>query len=196
MPRDGDQMRRRLQEAALSLYTTNGFDRTTTAEIAALAGVTERTFFRHFADKREVFFEGEAELIARLVDGVRYAPDGAAPIAMLLHAFCSVAPLVEANRPFLEPRQKVIEAVPALRERALAKSAAVTAALSAALVERGIDAPLAMLAAQTGIAAFGLAAGTWHGDSSSGLASHLERAFGHLYGLTQPVQMPPASPGA
>jgi len=174
-----------LQEAALELYATNGFDQTTTAEIATRAGVTERTFFRHFADKREVFFEGEAALIAMLVDGVHCAPDGDAPMEVLLHAFRSVVALVEANRPFLEPRQKVIEAIPALRERALAKAAAVTAALSAALVERGVDYPLAMLAAQTGIAAFGYAASTWHGDSSSGLASHLDRAFAHLHELAQ-----------
>lgn len=72
----------------------------------------------HFADKREVFFEGEVALISMLVEGVHETPDDAAPMEMLLHAFSSVAALVEANRPFLEPRKKVIEAVPALRERA------------------------------------------------------------------------------
>ena len=62
MPRSGEQARRRLQQAALELYRAQGYDRTTTAEIAAQAGVTERTFFRHFADKREVLFDGEAVL--------------------------------------------------------------------------------------------------------------------------------------
>lgn len=189
MPRDGAHVRRRLQEAALELYSTNGFDRTTTAEIAAQAGVTERTFFRHFADKREVFFEGEADLIATLVEGVHRAPGGGSPMKVLLHAFCSVAPLVEANRPFLEPRQKVIEATPALQERALAKSAAVTTALSAALADRGIELPIAMLAAQTGIAAFGFAVRMWHMDSASGLADHLERAFARLHELTQSTRV-------
>ncbi|WP_242411366.1 TetR family transcriptional regulator [Burkholderia sp. A1] len=177
-----------MQDAALDLYTTKGFDQTTTAEIAAQAGVTERTFFRHFADKREVFFDGEGALVEKLVEGVRGAPDGDAPMRVLLRAFTSVAAMVEANRAFLGPRQKVIEAVPALRERALAKSAAVTAALSAALVERGIEAPLAMLAARTGVAVFGLAAHTWHGTTTPGLASHLEQAFAHLQDLTHPPE--------
>lgn len=189
MARNGEQVRRRLQDAALELYTTKGFDQTTTAEIAAQAGVTERTFFRHFADKREVFFEGEVALISMLVEGVHETPDDAAPMEMLLHAFSSVAALVEANRPFLEPRKKVIEAVPALRERALAKSAAVTSALSAALVERGVEPALAMLAAQAGIAAFGFAASMWHRDLSSGLGSHLDRAFAQLYKLTAPNKL-------
>ncbi|WGS54055.1 TetR/AcrR family transcriptional regulator [Paraburkholderia sp. D15] len=185
MPRNGDAVRRRLQDAALDLYTKNGFDQTTTAQIAAQAGVTERTFFRHFADKREVFFDGEVELIEKLMEAVRSTPDGAAPLDMLIRAFTAVAPLVEANRPILAPRQRVIEAVPALQERALAKSAAVTAALAQALVERGTEPALAMLAARTGIAAFGFAAATWHGDVSSSLASHVEGAFAQLCGLTQ-----------
>lgn len=188
MPKNGEEVRRRLQEAALELYTLKGFDETTTAEIAAQAGVTERTFFRHFADKREVFFEGEQALITELCNGMRGAPDTAAPMELLLCAFHAVAPLVEANRPFLEPRQKVIAATPGLQERALAKNALVTERLSAALVERGIEPVLAMLAAQAGIAAFGYATRKWHADPSAGLNSHLDHAFTQLRELTQPAR--------
>ena len=74
MPRSGAEARRRLREAALELYRERGFDQTTAAEIAERAGVNERTFFRHFPDKREVLFDGEADLRAALARAVTEAP--------------------------------------------------------------------------------------------------------------------------
>src|ERR1700731_4121568 len=71
--------RGRLEQAALALYGERGFEQTTGAEIAARAGLTERTFFRHFADKREVLFGG-GELQELLVSAVAGAPDSAAPM--------------------------------------------------------------------------------------------------------------------
>src|SRR5277367_3056490 len=70
----------RLQEAALALYSERGFDQTTAAQIAARAGLTERTFFRHFADKREVLFGGSALLQERIVTGVVEAPEADGPL--------------------------------------------------------------------------------------------------------------------
>ena len=72
--------RGRLEQAALALYSERGFDNTTVAEIAARAGVTERTFFRYFADKREVLFSGAGTLQELLVNAVVRAPDSVAPI--------------------------------------------------------------------------------------------------------------------
>ena len=72
--------RGRLQEAALALYSERGFDQTTAAQIAARAGLTERTFFRHFADKREVLFGGSALLQERIVAGVAEAPPEDGPL--------------------------------------------------------------------------------------------------------------------
>ena len=74
MPRDGEKVRRLLQRAALELYGERGYEETTAAEIAAKAGVTERTFFRHFADKREVLFDGETALADVLSRAVLEAP--------------------------------------------------------------------------------------------------------------------------
>src|SRR5258708_35332057 len=71
--------RGRLQEAALALFAERGFDKTTAAQIADRAGVTERTFFRHFADKREVLFGGSAVLQERIVAGVAGAPGDDGP---------------------------------------------------------------------------------------------------------------------
>ena len=76
MPRDAQKVRRRLQDAALKLYQTRGYEQTTAADIAAEAGVTQRTFFRHFADKREVLFSGEDEFIDAITSAVVSAPQG------------------------------------------------------------------------------------------------------------------------
>ena len=71
--------RERLQAAALELFATRGFEQTTAAEIAQSVGLTERTFFRHFSDKREVLFYGQEQFLQAFLDGVQAAPPGAAP---------------------------------------------------------------------------------------------------------------------
>ena len=80
MPRSGEEARRRLQQAALELFCERGYEQTTTSEIAARAGVTERTFFRHFPDKREVLFDGQITLRAALMDAVAEAPETLQPL--------------------------------------------------------------------------------------------------------------------
>lgn len=184
MPRSGAEARRRLRQAALELYCERGFDRTTTAEIAARAGVNERTFFRHFPDKREVLFDGEADLRAALTEAVRAAPDGLSPLETLLHACRKAGRLLEENRPFAEPRLAVIAATPALRERELAKAASLTEAVTEALRQRGVDDRLAVLAAQSGWAAFHQAAQAWIDDPANDLNTHLSRSFDDLRTLS------------
>src|ERR1700685_2866643 len=97
-------VRLRLQRAALELYAERGFDRTTAADIAALAGVTERTYFRHFPDKREVLFDGEAETRAAIVDAVSGVPAGRPPLPALLEAFLAAVPVFEQDRAVKEVR--------------------------------------------------------------------------------------------
>ena len=116
--------RGRLQEAALALYSERGFDQTTAAQIAARAGLTERTFFRHFADKREVLFGGSALLQERIVAGVAGAPpERRAPRRRGLGLAAAAAMLGEFRRDLSRQRQAVIAANPELRERELAKLA-------------------------------------------------------------------------
>jgi AcrR family transcriptional regulator len=184
VPRSGAEARRRLQQAALELYRERGFDQTTTAEIAARAGLNERTFFRHFPDKREVLFDGEATLRAALVQAVAEAPDGLQPLEILLWAFRKAGRILEDNRPFTAPRLAVIAVTPALRERELAKAASLTAAVAQALRQRDVADRLAGLAAQTGWAAFHQAAQAWIDDPSQSLAAHLSRAFDDLRALS------------
>ncbi|PRY35724.1 TetR family transcriptional regulator [Umezawaea tangerina] len=191
MPRSGVEARRRLREAALDLYRERGFDQTTTAEIAARAGVNERTFFRHFPDKREVLFDGEPTLRDALTQAVAEAPDGLEPLDVLLSAFRKAGRVLEETRPFSEPRLALIAVTPALRERELAKAAALTEAVADALRERGVADRLADLAAHTGWAAFHHAAQDWVDDSSRSLDEHLARAFDDLRALSAPSGVPP-----
>ena len=178
MPRSGEEVRRRLQIAALTLYGKQGYDATTAAEIAAEAGVTERTFFRHFPDKREVLFDGD--LSAALAQAIAEVPDATAPLAVLRQAFHAMVPLVERNRPFVEPRSKIIAETPALRERELAKLASLQDAAAEALTARGIPDRQAMLAARVAMAALGQAMHEWKSDSEGVFDSLLTQAFDDL----------------
>jgi AcrR family transcriptional regulator len=182
MPRAPD-LRRRLQDIALELYGEHGFESVTTAQIAARAGVTERTFFRYFADKREVLFDEDARLRPALIAAIAEAPEGQRPLAMVLNALRSAQPLFEENRPFTEPRLRIIAATPALQERAEAKTAALNVLLAKALERRGVDPNLALLAARTGMAAFSHALQAWFRNPSRGLADHLAASSDALRNL-------------
>jgi AcrR family transcriptional regulator len=194
VPRSGLEARRRLQQAALELYRERGFDQTTTAEIAARAGVNERTYFRHFPDKREVLFDGEADLRTSLMQAVADAPDGLQPFEILLSAFQEAGRALEANRPFAEPRFELIAATPALRERELAKHASLTDAVAEALRQRDVPGRLAGLAAQTGWATYRQAVQAWTNDPTQGLDAHLSQAFDDLRTLSATAPPTTASP--
>lgn len=177
MPRNGDDARRRLQEAALELVRERGYDATTSAEIAARAGLTERTFFRHFPDKREALFEEDPRLRPTLSAAVAEAAADLPPLEVMRHALSAAGPLLEENRAFTEPRLPIVAVTAALRERAEAKAAALTALLAAGLQRRGVEAKLAALAAQVGMAAFSYASRAWFEDPGQTFDLHLARAF-------------------
>ncbi len=145
--------------------------------------MTERTFFRHFPDKREVLFDGEAKLRAALTASIADAPDGRGPLDTLFRAFRSVQSALEENRSFSKPRHEIISNTPALHERELAKMAALADALSAALQARGVADLQAVLAARTGMAAFVHAVVSWLDDPRLGLGEQLDLAFRELKAL-------------
>ena len=184
MPKNSAEVHRSLQQAALELFRERGYDQTTAAEIAARAGVTERTFFRHFADKRDILFDREASVQAALTEAIASAPADLAPMQVLLLAFHGMEAIYEDNRSFSEPRQAIIAVTPALRERELTKIASMIAVLASALEQRGVDAKLSTLAAQVGTAAFSYALTLWLDHTSSGLGAHLDRAFNQLFLLS------------
>ena len=177
MPRNREEVRKRLQWAALELYRERGYEETTAAEIAAKAGVTERTFFRHFPDKREVLFHGDTAFIEALKTAIREAPAALGPWDTLFLAFNSVKQTFVENRPFTEPRQRVIASSPSLQERATAKTRLLTAAVASALCERGLTVPQANLAAQMGMATLSHGVAAWFNDGSIDLGEHIVRAF-------------------
>ena len=154
--------RGRLQEAALALYSERGYDQTTAAEIAARAGLTERTFFRYFADKREVLFGGSSMLQARLVAGVADAPSTSRPLDAVGCGLAAAALMLgEFRRDLALQRHAVIAATPELRERELAKLADYATAVAMALRHRGVGEPHAMLAAEAGMTVLRIAIGEW-----------------------------------
>ena len=178
-----DDMRTRLRGAALEMFRERGYDRTTSAQIAARAGVTERTFFRYFPDKREALFDGEERVRAALVASIAEAPPELGPLDVLFRAFRSFGPALEGNLSYSRPRQEVISATPALRERELAKIAALADALADALRGRGVANLRATLAAQAGMAAFAHATHAWLDDPDAGLGGRFDLAFAELKAL-------------
>lgn len=187
MPRDGGPARLRLQQAALDLYAERGFDQVTIAEIAARAEVTERTFYRHFADKREVLFWGEQILRDALVEAIEGAPEDLAPLPTLLRAFRAAVPILERNRRFSEPLRHIVAASPALQERQHAKKAALIEALRSALCERGVAESTASLAAEIGMAAYSRAAAVWFTRPEQDFERILRETFEDLGALTAPL---------
>jgi AcrR family transcriptional regulator len=154
--------RDRLQAAALELFATRGFEQTTAAEIAQSVGLTERTFFRYFSDKREVLFYGQEQFVQAFLAGVDAAPADASPIEVIASALRAAASFFpDERRPYSRMRQAVIEQNPALRERELHKLAGLAVTVADALRVRGIGEPAATLAAQSGATVFGVAFAQW-----------------------------------
>ncbi|GAB1819156.1 TetR family transcriptional regulator [Herbidospora sp. RD11066] len=170
--------RGRLEDAALDLFTEHGFDKTTIAEIAQRAGLTERTFFRHFADKREVLFSGSALLRDLLTEAATEAPAGTPPLGAVAVALEKAGDLLQERRAYARRRQATIKANEELLERELVKLASLAEALTEALRSRGVPAPEASVAAETGIALFRAAYTSWlEEDDTADLPTCIRAAF-------------------
>src|SRR3954468_23025069 len=105
----------RLGEAAMKLYVERGYEQTTVADIAERAGLTSRTFFRYFADKREVLFAGSEALVEGMTDALAAAPEDAAPMDAVAAALEAAAGLIGGNRDYSRARQTVIDSSAELR---------------------------------------------------------------------------------
>ncbi|MGP3939205.1 MULTISPECIES: TetR/AcrR family transcriptional regulator [Streptomyces] len=177
--------RGRMAKAALELYSERGYEQTTVAEIARRAGLTERTFFRHYADKREVLFAGSGELEELFVRAVAEAPESAAPIDALGVGLDAVSELFEDRREYARKRQAVITANAELLERELIKLASLSAALADTLRRRGVAEPAASLAAEAGLAVFKVGFQRWVLVSEErGMAQVMRESLDELKAVT------------
>jgi AcrR family transcriptional regulator len=165
--------RGRLGQAAFELFTERGFEQVTVAEIAERAGLTERTFFRYFADKREVLFAGADGFQDLFVSTVAAAPEDAAPIDAVAAALYAAAAMFTGHEDGVRRRSAIIAAHPDLRERELIKLATVAAAVADALRARGVTDPSAALAAEAGLAVFRTAFARWIADPAGPDLTHL-----------------------
>ncbi|MFE9609798.1 TetR/AcrR family transcriptional regulator [Streptomyces sp. NPDC006012] len=177
--------RGRLAEAALELYSERGYEQTTVAEIAGRAGLTERTFFRHYADKREVLFGGSDLLQDLFVNGVAGTPLSAAPVDALTAGLTAACAVFTDRRDLARRRQAVIAANRELRERELTKLATLSAAAADALRGRGVGEPAASLTAEMGVAVFKVGFARWiAADDERELGDWLRESLDGMRDLT------------
>jgi AcrR family transcriptional regulator len=192
--------RERLEQAALELYLAHGYEQTTVTEITSRAGLTQRTFFRYFTDKREVLFAGSSAMQDLLVETLAGIPESAAPIDAVALALQAAGAGIQERRDYSHKRQAIIVANPELRERELIKLASLAAALAGALRERGVPDPAASLAAEAGVAVFRIAFERWSSEpGQSDLPQLIRESFGDLKAVTAAsdlaaAQVPPRTP--
>ncbi|WP_165943128.1 TetR/AcrR family transcriptional regulator [Gordonia zhaorongruii] len=180
----------RLERAAIELFAQHGYAATTVPQIAERARVTTRTFFRYFADKREVLFAGEEGLASLFAELIEAAPPHLSALGTLEHALRAVAEqYFEPRREWMCRWREIIADEPALQERGLSKQQLVVAAAVEALRGRGVDSPAAELAAGIAFVAFQSAVAEWATAATPRpLASYLDDSFGQMRQLTSDAQ--------
>ncbi|MGI8711759.1 MAG: TetR/AcrR family transcriptional regulator [Solirubrobacteraceae bacterium] len=175
----------RLMTAAISLFEEQGYDDTTVAQIAERAGLTRRTFFRYFSDKREVLFSGSQELERRWLEAVAAAPAAASPLAAVMAGLDPVAEMFTERHAFARIRTGIIEANPELQERELIKLQNLAGAIKATLAERGVSANAAILAAQASVTVFHVAFARWVAqDNPAALRRLMDESLEELRSVT------------
>ena len=177
MPRWEPHVKERLRLAALNLYTTQGYDNTTIGDVAAHVGVTSRTYFRYFPDKREVLFSGAGELCNRIDHSLRDTPIDMPPLTATLHAMSTCENLFHLRGyEHLRQRDAVISTSSELQEREAHKLASIAAVVAGGLVERGSDPDSAQLVADLAMVAFKQASRHWMDDPATPYTVLLYRA--------------------
>ncbi|MGO4783880.1 helix-turn-helix domain-containing protein [Cryobacterium sp. W22_MBD10_FK3] len=152
----------RLESAALELFAEQGYAATTVPQITARAGLTTRTFFRHFTDKREVLFLRDREFPVVVATVLAAAPAGLTPLELVMFGLEAVtAENFDLWRPGMIVRRSIIHSDDRLRERELLKSARLAAAIELALVNEGVEPAAAALVAPFGVLVFDVALTDW-----------------------------------
>jgi AcrR family transcriptional regulator len=171
--------------AAMELFAERGFEQTTAGDIAERAGVTERTFFRHFADKREVLFDTAKTMDRAAHDAILAAPADLSPLDAALAGMVAGASLLEDRRDQARRRSRIIAANPSLQERELLKLAAIADVTAEALRTRGVAEPTASLAAHSAVTVFQVAFTRWVStDEPPGFLARIAQTAAALRALT------------
>ena len=191
--------RGRLEKAAMELFQEHGYVETTVEDIATRAGLTERTFFRYFADKREVLFSGSKELEKSIVDGIESAPQEASPLDAVASAFEAAAATLQDRRDllFVRARYALVTKHTDIQERELIKMASLAVAVTKALHARGVSEPSASLAAEAGIAVFKIGFERWVKEKKPrDFAAHIRAAVDALKAVAAEGKAPTARSNA
>jgi AcrR family transcriptional regulator len=184
----------RLMTAAIALFDEQGYEQTTVAEIAERAGLTKRTFFRYFADKREVLFSGSQQLEYLWLDAVAAAPAGADPLTAATAGFDPVAEMFTERHEFARIRARIITSNPELQERELIKLQTLAGAIQTALAGRGVSPSAAILAAQAAVTVFHVAFARWvQQDDPAAFRRLMDMSLNELRTVTA-AQPQPAGP--
>ena len=193
-PDTGDRLRR----AAMDLYLERGFESVSVAEITERAGLTRRTFFRHFADKREVLFAGAEQLPIALAAAARVAHPDLPPLDVALGALRTVgiAVVERVEHEHSRARREVIRSSPELQERERTKLAASTSALAEAMHERGVGHDTGAFVSRIAVAVFETAFARWvDGDDPAGFTDHFDHAVSELAAHSSRLEpIPKAAP--
>jgi AcrR family transcriptional regulator len=162
MPRWEPDAPERLERAALELFAEQGFDATTVPEIAARAGLTTRSFFRHFADKREVLFRGDDAIPERIAAMLATAPGPLSVMEMLTWGVETIArEHFQGRREELRARQAIVATDAGLQEREMRKQMLISQAITDALTGAGLSPLRATVAGKLAVAISSTAIGLW-----------------------------------
>jgi AcrR family transcriptional regulator len=167
----------RLQLAALELFRERGYANVTVAEIADRAGLTKRTFFNHFPDKREVLFAGAQDFEAGIIKHLTQAPDDAAPIDAAIAALTHSSLELAQYRDYARIRRDLIASAPELQERDLIKMTSLASAIADALCQRHVPPRTATLTAQAAVAVFNTAYADWIDNSTEDFHTLMQRSL-------------------
>lgn len=198
MPRWEGDAKERLLEAALVLYAEQGYDQTTIEAIAERAGLTKRTFFRHFTDKREVLFGAGGYELGGFANAVLAAPAAAGPLDAVAAGLAALSAQIDGHGQVFARRFRIIRASSELWERQLIKFAAMAGEAAGALRTRGVDDSAAILAAETGLTVLRLASDRWlRNPRKTSLQSLVAEEMARLRALaSSPPAPPPRSTAA
>ena len=170
----------RLQQAAMALFRERGYADVTVAEIADRAGLTKRTFFNHFADKREVFFARAQAFEASVIQYLDEAGDDLDPIDAAVAALTRGGLDLAQYGDSAHARRELIASSPELQERDLIKMTSLAAAIAKALRRRHVPDRTATLAAQAAVAIFTAAYDDWAEDTTADFSALMQRSLSDL----------------